>query len=75
MTLETSRHGASRNGEGCAVGDVALRPVDDADLDAIFDNVRSLKVLQAAGFAVVGTEIDFANGRNAEIEETILRLD
>jgi hypothetical protein len=57
------------------VGDVALRPVDDADLDAIFDNVRSLKVLQAAGFAVVGTEIDFANGRNAEIEETILRLD
>jgi hypothetical protein len=32
-------------------------------------------VLQRAGFAIIGTEISFANGRNAEIEETILRLD
>ncbi len=39
------------------------------------DNVRSLKVLQKAGFAITGTEISFANGRNMEIEETILRLD
>jgi RimJ/RimL family protein N-acetyltransferase len=39
------------------------------------DNVGSLKVLQRAGFAIIGTEISFANGRNAEIEETILRLD
>jgi hypothetical protein len=37
--------------------------------------VRSLKVLQRAGFVVIGTEISFANGRNTEIEETILRLD
>ena len=35
----------------------------------------SLKVLQRAGFAIIGMEISFANGRNAEIEETILRLD
>jgi RimJ/RimL family protein N-acetyltransferase len=39
------------------------------------DNVRSLRVLQKAGFAVVGTDRGFANARNAEIEETILRLD
>jgi len=38
------------------------------------DNVGSLKVLQKAGFAITGTEISGANGRNAEIEETILRL-
>ncbi len=42
---------------------------------AASDNVRSLKVLQRAGFVTVGTEISFANGRNTEIEETILRLD
>jgi len=42
---------------------------------AASDNVRSLKVLQRAGFAIIGTEISFANGRNTEIEETILRLD
>ena len=37
--------------------------------------MRSLKVLQMAGFAIIGTEISFANARNKEIEETILRLD
>lgn len=42
---------------------------------AASDNVRSLKVLQRAGFAVIGTAIAFANARNKEIEETILRLD
>ena len=42
---------------------------------AASDNVGSLKVLQRAGFAVIGTEISFANARNREIEETILRLD
>ncbi len=42
---------------------------------AASDNVRSLKVLQRAGFAIIGTEIAFANARNREIEETILRLD
>ncbi|BCB78207.1 GNAT family N-acetyltransferase [Phytohabitans flavus] len=42
---------------------------------AASDNARSLKVLRRAGFATVGTAISFANGRNKEIEETILRLD
>jgi RimJ/RimL family protein N-acetyltransferase len=42
---------------------------------AASDNVRSLKVLQRARFVIMGTEISFANGRNAEIEEPILRLD
>ncbi len=41
---------------------------------AASDNVGSLKVLQRAGFTVIGTEVSFANARNAEIEETILRL-
>jgi len=39
------------------------------------DNVGSLRVLQKAGFAITGTETAFANGRHADIEETILRLD
>jgi RimJ/RimL family protein N-acetyltransferase len=51
---------------------VRVRPVFAR---AASDNVGSLKVLQKAGFAVVGTEVAFANGRNEEIEETILRLD
>jgi RimJ/RimL family protein N-acetyltransferase len=42
---------------------------------AASDNAGSLKVLQKAGFAPVGTEISYANARDAEIEETILRLD
>jgi RimJ/RimL family protein N-acetyltransferase len=39
------------------------------------DNVRSFTMLRKAGFAVTGTETSYANGRHAEIEETILRLD
>ncbi len=42
---------------------------------AASDNVGSLKVLQRAGFTITGTATGFANGRNAETEETILRLD
>jgi RimJ/RimL family protein N-acetyltransferase len=42
---------------------------------AASDNTGSLKVLQRAGFAITGTDTGFANGRNTEIEETILRLD
>jgi RimJ/RimL family protein N-acetyltransferase len=42
---------------------------------AASDNVRSLRVLQRAGFAVIGTATGYANARNEEIEETILRLD
>jgi RimJ/RimL family protein N-acetyltransferase len=51
---------------------VRVRPVFAR---AASDNVRSLKVLQRAGFAIIGTAISFANARNKEIEETILRLD
>ena len=51
---------------------VRVRPVFAS---AASDNVRSLRVLRRAGFAIVGTEIAFANARNTEIEETILRLD
>ncbi|MGM1062217.1 GNAT family N-acetyltransferase [Saccharothrix sp. Mg75] len=42
---------------------------------AASDNLGSLKVLRRAGFAVVGTETSYASARNAEIEETVLRLD
>lgn len=38
------------------------------------DNARSLRVLQKAGFHPIGTEVSFAPGRAAEIEETILEL-
>lgn len=41
---------------------------------AASDNTGPLKVLQRAGFTSVGTEISFADARNADIEETILRL-
>jgi RimJ/RimL family protein N-acetyltransferase len=51
---------------------VRVRPVFAR---AASDNDRSLKVLRRAGFAVIGTAISFANARNTEIEETILRLD
>ena len=38
------------------------------------DNVGSLRVLQRAGFTIIGTAISYANVRSTEIEETILRL-
>jgi RimJ/RimL family protein N-acetyltransferase len=41
---------------------------------AASDNLGSLAVLRKAGFTVIGTEVSHANARNAEIEETILRL-
>lgn len=42
---------------------------------AASDNLGSLRVLQKAGFTSIGTEIAYASARDAEIEETILRLD
>jgi RimJ/RimL family protein N-acetyltransferase len=42
---------------------------------AASDNAGSLRVLEKAGFTVIGTEISFAPGRNGNIEETILRRD
>jgi RimJ/RimL family protein N-acetyltransferase len=54
------------------LGSVTVRPLFAR---VASDNLGSLKVLRKAGFAVTGTEISFANARNAEIEESILRLD
>jgi RimJ/RimL family protein N-acetyltransferase len=51
---------------------VAVRPLHAR---AASDNTGSLRVLQKAGFRVVGTETSYANARSTEIEETILRLD
>ncbi|ONI86617.1 GNAT family N-acetyltransferase [Saccharothrix sp. ALI-22-I] len=51
---------------------VAVRPLYAR---AASDNLGSLRVLQKAGFTITGTEISYAPARNAEIEETILRLD
>ena len=42
---------------------------------AASDNLGSLKVLHKAGFRTTGTEVSYAPARDAEIEETILRLD
>ena len=50
---------------------VSVRPVFAR---AASDNVGSLKVLQRAGFTIIGAETSHANARNGEIEETILRL-
>jgi RimJ/RimL family protein N-acetyltransferase len=50
---------------------VAVRPVYAR---AASDNLGSLRVLQKAGFTITGTETAFAPARNAEIEETVLRL-
>src|SRR4029453_18170378 len=42
---------------------------------AASDNVGPLKVLQKAGFAIIGTDTSYAKARGTELEETILRLD
>jgi RimJ/RimL family protein N-acetyltransferase len=42
---------------------------------AASDNIASLRVLQKAGFVIVGTEYSYASARKREIEETILRLE
>jgi RimJ/RimL family protein N-acetyltransferase len=52
--------------------EVSVRPIF---AQAASDNAGSLRVLQRAGFKPVGRATSFANARNAEIEETILRLD
>jgi RimJ/RimL family protein N-acetyltransferase len=40
-----------------------------------FDNFGSQKVLEKCGFVKIGTDIGFANARQAEIEEFIYKLD
>ena len=51
-----------------------LVPVRPLHARAAGDNIRSVRVLQRAGFRVVGTEVSYANARGTEIEETLLRL-
>jgi len=41
---------------------------------AASDNLGSLRVLQKAGFTIIDTEVSYAAARDAEIEETVLRL-
>ena len=66
---------------GCGIASRALAlfleliPVRPLHARAASDNAGSLGVLQKSGFTAVGTETSFASARNAEIEETILRLD
>ena len=51
---------------------VTLRPLYAR---AVKDNRGSIRVLEKNGFAIVGEDRGFANGRGAEVEEVILRLD
>jgi RimJ/RimL family protein N-acetyltransferase len=51
--------------------EVTVRPLYGR---AASDNAGSLRVLTKAGFEVIGTDVGYAQARNAEIEETILRL-
>jgi RimJ/RimL family protein N-acetyltransferase len=60
-------------GEALALflGEVKVRPLHAR---AASDNEGSLHVLRKAGFQIKGTEVSYAAGRGAEIEETILVL-
>jgi RimJ/RimL family protein N-acetyltransferase len=49
-------------------------PVRPLHARAASDNAGSLRVLQKAGFEIIGTEQSFAPARNTEIGETLLRL-
>lgn len=42
---------------------------------AVDDNLGSLRVLERAGFRVVGDNVDYAPGRQTNVRELILRLD
>jgi RimJ/RimL family protein N-acetyltransferase len=66
---------------GCGIASQALelllrletaRPIHAR---AASDNIASLRVLQKAGFKIIGTENSFASARNRDIEETILQLE
>jgi RimJ/RimL family protein N-acetyltransferase len=52
--------------------EVRVRPLHAR---AASDNAGSIRVLQKAGFAVVGTQRSYARARGTDIEETVLRLD
>jgi RimJ/RimL family protein N-acetyltransferase len=52
-----------------------LVPVRPLHARAASDNLSSLRVLQKAGFKIIGTENAFAPARHSVIEEAILRKD
>lgn len=52
--------------------EVNIRPLYGS---AAADNMRSIKILERAGFKKTGTERGFAAARNEEIEEVLFRLD
>jgi RimJ/RimL family protein N-acetyltransferase len=56
---------------GLLLEEISVRPIRAR---AASDNVGSLRVLEKTGFHPIGTEVAFAPGRAAEIEETILEL-
>jgi RimJ/RimL family protein N-acetyltransferase len=66
---------------GCGIASQALElllklvPVRPLHARAASDNIASLKVLQKAGFNIIGTENSYAPGRSRDVEETILRLE
>ncbi|MCO1574516.1 GNAT family N-acetyltransferase [Crossiella sp. SN42] len=66
-------------GQGIASRALALLlaglPVRPVYARAASDNLGSLRVLHKAGFVAIGTEVAYAAARDAEIEETVLRLD
>ena len=53
---------------------VQLVPARPLHARVASDNIASLRVLQKAGFKIIGTENSYAPARNRDIEETILRL-
>jgi len=65
------RRGIASQALALFLDEVEVRPLHAR---AASDNTGSLRVLEKAGFQTVGTEVSFAAGRGAEIEETILRL-
>ena len=60
---------------------VSLRPLEDRDLDTIYEQVTDPESIRMAAFTAEaqtdrrGVDRSFARGRGEEIEETILRLD
>ncbi len=70
--------GRARWGQGIASLALALLleeiPERPIQARAASDNAGSLRVLQKAGFQAIGTEVSFAPGRAAAIEEIILEL-
>lgn len=56
---------------GLLLGEISVRPIRAR---VASDNAGSLRVLQKAGFQPIGTEVSFALGRAAKMEETVLEL-